>query len=198
MKFNIKQANDKLIAISFIFVVVLLAVSLVSNIIVGKMAWYFYTTQRTQTVPMIFNKPFTTTMNATDWNYIEMATLSFISLRLNVTPENVEAQHAVLLSFTPSEQRPALKKMLDVEAEYIKSNGVSTVFYMEKILTEPNTGDILITGLLKSNTTNGPLADTLKAYRLILPYVNGRSIIREFNEIPYKSVTQVAPNSGAN
>jgi conjugal transfer pilus assembly protein TraE len=198
MKLNIKQANDKLIALSFVSLVALLVLCLISNIVVGKMAWYLYTTQRTQMIPMIFNQPFTTSMNAADWNYINMSTLSFVSLRLNVTPETVDAQHAALLSYTPPEQRPALKKMLDVEAEYIKANGVSTVFYMEKILAEPNTGAVLITGLLKSNTTNGPLADVLKAYRLTLPYINGRSIITGFTEIPYKSVTQTSPTPGEN
>jgi conjugal transfer pilus assembly protein TraE len=48
---------------------------------------------------MLFSAPFAVSQNQADASYIEQLGLSFIALRLNVTPETVDAQHAQLLRY---------------------------------------------------------------------------------------------------
>lgn len=188
MKISVKRASDKILAIIFSVVTLALILSITANIAIGHLAYVFYTQQRITTVPMVFDKAFTTTLNSADGNYMNMAALSFITLRLNVTPETVDGQHKQLLYYVPSEHRSALKNALSVESDYIKKNGVSTVFYSDSITIEPTSGALIFKGTLKSSTSTGQLPDVPKAYRLDIRYHNGKPDLEEFTELPYLSV----------
>ncbi|AGO57695.1 TraE/TraK family type IV conjugative transfer system protein [Serratia plymuthica] len=186
MRLSIKNNSDKMTAIFIVCLAVLLVLSLVANSIIGRMAWYFYTTQRTITTPMFYNQPFKTSLVGTDWTFMNMSAMSFVTLRLNVTPETIDGQHKALLGYVDSDLRPALKKLFDVEAQRIKELNISSAFYMEDIHAVPETGDILIRGKLKSNTPTGPLDDALKKYRIRMSYYNGSVQIVNFTELPYE------------
>ncbi|MBD8109353.1 hypothetical protein IFT93_23615 [Erwinia persicina] len=104
--------------------------------ITGSLAWHFYRTQKTVTTPMMFDRAFTSTAAEGDAAINSMMVRSLINLRLSVTPETVDGQHAALLRWVPSEDRPEMKKALAAEAEYIKKNGVSTVFRIDDETTD--------------------------------------------------------------
>ncbi|MEJ1269017.1 TraE/TraK family type IV conjugative transfer system protein [Pantoea ananatis] len=48
-----------------------------------------------------------------------------------MTPETVDSQYKRLLSWVPPEQRSEMKKTLAVESDYIKNNGISSVYSIE-------------------------------------------------------------------
>lgn len=65
-----------------------------------------------------------------DASYIEQLGLSFVALRLNVTPETVDAQHQQLLRYVLPASQNSLKVHLAEDAKRIKDNNVNSTFYM--------------------------------------------------------------------
>jgi conjugal transfer pilus assembly protein TraE len=191
MKYQIKETRNRVTILVLTTLGTLLALSLVGISIVGTLAWHFATTQKTITTPMIFDRSFTSDASQGDANLNNMLVRSFVNLRLSVTPDTVDSQHAALLRWVPPEDRSELKKALAVEADYIKKNGISTVFRIDDETLDTGTGDIIVSGTLAANTSNGSLKldlpDVHKAYRLSVKYVDG--IIRLIN-FPEVQLTQ--------
>lgn len=168
--------------------IALLILSIAGNCITGGLAWYFATTQRTVTVPMMFDRPFSSTDATGDENVDSMMALSFVNLRLSVTPERVDAYHQKLLMFVPPENRSELKKVLSVEADYVKKHGISSVFSLNEEAVDSATGDILLTGTFRASTSNGggivPIPEETRTYRLHVGYIHGLMSLTKFTEIP--------------
>ena len=165
----------------------LLTLALVATCITSAMAWHFASSQKTITTPMVFDRSFTSDASQGDASLNDMLVRSFINLRLSVTPDTVDSQHAALLRWVPPEARSDLKKSLAVEAEYIKKNGISTVFRLEDEKLDTRTGDTLVSGTLSASTSNGSLKldmpDLHKAYLLSVKYVDGIIRLTAFPEV---------------
>lgn len=209
MKLEVKESRDRLLALLLLTLSGLLIVSVLANCITGSLAWYCYWHQRTITTPMVYDRPFSSTMDGGDDNLYSMLARSLISLRLSVTPETVDRQHARLLSWVPPEERSALKKALVIEASYIKKNGISSVYSIEHEATDPKTGDIIVGGTIHASTMNGTVAlnqpgsvrtatangvsrtdlpDEKKAYRLHIQYDNGLIRLTAFPEVAWPAI----------
>ncbi|WP_301950992.1 TraE/TraK family type IV conjugative transfer system protein, partial [Klebsiella pneumoniae] len=70
-----------------------------TNIIQGINNYRLQTEQKVAVTPMLFRAPFSGSQNQGDASFIEQLGLSFVALRLNVTPETVDAQHQQLLRY---------------------------------------------------------------------------------------------------
>lgn len=77
--------------------------------------------------PMQYNAPFSVSENQADADYLRMMTLSFLALRLNVSPETVDMNHAFLLSYVKTETLQNFTSVLDDESKRIKDNSVTGV-----------------------------------------------------------------------
>lgn len=187
MKYQVKETRNRVTMLALASLGSLLALSLVGTCITGAMAWHFASTQKTITTPMLFDRSFTSDASQGDANLNNMLVRSFVNLRLSVTPDTVDSQHAALLRWVPPEARSELKKALAVEADYIKKNGISTVFRIEDEAFDPATSDIIVTGTLSASTSNGSLKldipDVHKAYRLNVKYVDGIIRLTAFPEV---------------
>ncbi|ELY4112120.1 conjugal transfer protein TraE [Cronobacter turicensis] len=186
MKLSIKSNRDKITAIVFICLIAYSALSSVTNVIVGSLAWKLYFTQKTITTPMMFNRPFSSDSRSGDSSAMAMFANSFAYLRLTVSPETIDSQQKTLLGYVPAESRDNLKKMLDVEAERIKKSGITTRFEVSEI-REVEPGVMDISGKLSSSTTNGsistPMKDLQKTYRVEMSYQNGLISLQNFKEL---------------
>lgn len=186
MKLKIKDERDKQLSYAFIGLASLLVMSGVGNVLTGSLAWYFATTQKTITTPMTYNQPFTSDAVSADAAGLTMFASSFIYWRLNVSPENIDNNQKMMLSYVPSTERDALKKALDIEAERIKKGGITTRFDTKEIRVMTD-GSVEFNGTLKSATTNGaittPLKDQDKTYRLKISYENGMVTLHLFEEL---------------
>lgn len=190
MKLQIKESRDKKIALAFIGLSSLFAVSILGNAITGSLAWYFYKTRDQIITPMAYNQPFNTHVKSGDSSALSMFAMSFASLRLNVSPENIDSNHKILLRFVPSESRDAMKKALDVEADRIKKGGISTRYDMID-LVQTGDGAMEMKVRLSPSTTNGgiiiPLPQQDKSFRINMAYENG--IIRLYDFLELKPTT---------
>ncbi|EGT4277884.1 MULTISPECIES: TraE/TraK family type IV conjugative transfer system protein [Enterobacteriaceae] len=186
MKLSVKGNRDKYIGIAFLTLAAYSALSTVSNVITGSLAWKFASTQRTIVTPMMYNRPFSADSRSGDTSAMAMFANSFTYLRLTVSPETIDSQQKTLLSYVPAESRDNLKKVLDVEAERIKKSGITTRFEVSEI-REVEPGVMEVSGKLSSSTTNGnistPMKDLQKNYRLEMSYENGLIRLRDFREL---------------
>lgn len=187
MKLKIKGERDKQLSYAFIGLTVMALFSAAGTAITGSLAWYFATHQKTITTPMTYNHPFASDAVSADAAGMTMFATSFIYWRLNVSPENIDNNQKMIISFVPSDERDALKKALDVEAERIKKGGITTRFETKEIRVMNEPGVVEFSGTLKSSTTNGaittPLKDQEKTYRLKQSYENGMVYLHSFEEL---------------
>ena len=106
MEHGARQDTTRVIAVGFICLGTLFTLSLATNIIQGINNYRLQTEQKVAVTPMLFSAPFAVSQNQADASYIEQLGLSFIALRLNVTPETVDAQHQQLLRYVlPASRR---------------------------------------------------------------------------------------------
>lgn len=139
--------------------------------------------QRTVVTPMTYNAPFVVSKARADTEYFRMMTLSFLALRLNVSPETVDSNHEFLLSFVHPESRSPFKSVLIDEATQIKTNSVNSTFDTTKITVYPVDGRVDIRGVLRTYIGSGPGTTEIKNYRLKLDYANGFTRIVSFHEV---------------
>ncbi|WP_431734186.1 elongation factor Tu [Klebsiella pneumoniae] len=117
MEHGARQNTTRVIAVGFISLGTLLTLSLATNIIQGINNYRLQTEQKVAVTPMLFRAPFAVSQNQTDASYIEQLGLSFVALRLNVTPETVDAQHQQLLRYVLPASQNSLKVQLAEDAK---------------------------------------------------------------------------------
>ena len=182
MELTARNSSNKIIAWTMAALFLLLVLALVSVILLVVQNRFLSAHQKTTTVPMAFTAPFWTSESETSPGYMQMMALSFLSLRLNVSPETVDAQHEFLLSFARPGAQADFKVTLAGEARRIKQNEVSSAFYQTQIKVYPVEGIVDIRGVLNTWIGNGKPASEIKHYQLKLDYAGGVTTIAAFLE----------------
>ncbi|MED7793155.1 type IV conjugative transfer system protein TraE [Klebsiella aerogenes] len=139
--------------------------------------------QKRTLVPMAWNAPVTVSDTTADANWYRMNALSFLALRLNITPETVDSNHALLLSYVKPVSRDAVKKVLAVEAARIKRSDAVSTFYPSDFKIYPVDGRVDVQGILKTWIGNDKPITELKRYRIDMPYHDGMTFIGRFIEV---------------
>ena len=183
MEISARNSSTKIIA------VIILSLTTLVFILAFAVAWLAVTNraliheQRTVVTPMTYNAPFAVSETKSDTENYRMMTLSFLALRLNVSPETVDSNHAFLLSFVEPEAREEFKPVLEEEAAQIKASEVNSVFYASEINVYPVDGRIDVRGVLKMWIGNSKPSTEIKTYRLRLKYIGGFTRIGRFYEV---------------
>jgi len=183
MELSARNSSNKVIAWTMAALFMLLIFTLVSVILLVLQNRYLAGHQKITITPMAFNAPFWTSESETSPGYMQMMALSFLALRLNVSPETVEAQHEFLLSFAKPGAQPEFKVTLSAEARRIKQSEVSSAFYHTQIKVYPVEGVVDIRGMLNTWIGNGKPSSELKHYQLKLHYASGVTSINAFMEV---------------
>lgn len=176
MKIKIRRSRDKLLRYVFIGMLGWVIASTVAVVLISSLAWVLYSKQKTITTPMTFNVPFSSDASSADSSGMTMFATSFLYMRLNVSPENIDIQQKLLLGYVPSEHRDKLKKVLDVEADRIKKGGITWRYDIKELrMVKPGVVDADV--ILHPSTTNGNITTDLKeqarTYQLQMRYENG-------------------------
>ncbi len=124
MEHGARLSTSRVMAIAFIFMSVLIVLSLSVNVIQGVNNYRLQNEQRTAVTPMAFNAPFAVSQNSADASYLQQMALSFIALRLNVSSETVDASHQALLQYIRPGAQNQMKVILAEEAKRIKNDNV--------------------------------------------------------------------------
>ena len=183
MEHGARQNTTRVIAVGFISLGTLLTLSLATNIIQGINNYRLQTEQKVAVTPMLFSAPFAVSQNQADASYIEQLGLSFVALRLNVTPETVDAQHQQLLRYVLPASQNSLKVQLAEDAKRIKENNVNATFYMTSVRAWPAENRVDIRGELKTWIGDSKPYSEIKTYVLQFYRVDGVSWLARFGEV---------------
>ncbi len=101
MEHGARLSTSRVMAIAFIFMSVLIVLSLSVNVILGVNNYRLQNEQRTAVTPMAFNAPFAVSQNSADASYLQQMALSFIALRLNVSSLSHRTSSTLTLTRPP-------------------------------------------------------------------------------------------------
>lgn len=132
MEHGARLSTSRVLAISFIFMALLIVLSLAVNVIQGINNYRLQNEQRTAVTPMGFNASFAVSQNSADASYLQQMALSFIALRLNVSSETVDASHQALLQYIRPGAQNQMKVILAEEARRIKADNVNSAFFPDQ------------------------------------------------------------------
>ncbi|ECD4126882.1 type IV conjugative transfer system protein TraE [Salmonella enterica subsp. enterica serovar Enteritidis] len=173
MEHGARLSTSRVLAISFIFMALLIVLSLAVNVIQGINNYRLQNEQRTAVTPMGFNAPFAVSQNSADASYLQQMALSFIALRLNVSSETVDASHQALLQYIRPGAQNQMKVILAEEARRIKADNVNSAFFQTSVRVWPQYGRVEIRGVLKTWIGDSKPFTDIKHYILILKRENG-------------------------
>ena len=164
MEHGARLSTSRVMAIAFIFMSVLIVLSLSVNVIQGVNNYRLQNEQRTAVTPMGFNVPFAVSQNSADASYLQQMALSFIALRLNVSPEIVDASHQALLQYIRPGAQNQMKVILAEEAKLIKKDNVNSAFFQTSVRVWPQYGRVEIRGIRKTWIGNSEPFIDIKHY----------------------------------
>ncbi|EHY5319563.1 type IV conjugative transfer system protein TraE [Escherichia coli] len=182
MEHGARLSTSRVMAIAFIFMSVLIVLSLSVNVIQGVNNYRLQNEQRTAVTPMAFNAPFAVSQNSADASYLQQMALSFIALRLNVSSETVDASHQALLQYIRPGAQNQMKVILAEEAQRIKNDNVNSAFFQTSVRVWPQYGRVEIRGVLKTWIGDSKPFTDIKHYILILKRENGVTWLDNFGE----------------
>jgi conjugal transfer pilus assembly protein TraE len=183
MEYSAKQRQSKVVASIFVGLLVFLSLSMTGTIILGLENRDLRLNQPRHLIPMMLDKPFSISTTGADSNYLQMLGMSFILLRLNVSPETIDGQHKALLSYVDEESRPNLAAVLYDEARKIKSNEIASAFYSTNIAIDASRGTMDIRGVIRYFSGERPLTPSNKHYQLEFTFNNGVASLKHFLEV---------------
>lgn len=182
MRHSARISTNRVIAISFLFLFIALFLSLGTNVLQSFNNGRLQNEKQIIVTPMAYNAPFAISMNAASAELRLMWAMSFVGLRLNVSPGNVDAQHEFLLRYIRPGSQADLTVTLAEEARRIKQSGVTSVFHQTGYLVYPNNPRIEVTGILYTWIGNSKPEKESKRYILELEYANGVTYLTRFME----------------
>jgi conjugal transfer pilus assembly protein TraE len=183
MSVKAKISEQKVIAYVISGLICLLVLSLLSNFYLGWTNRTLVNQREKIVVPMAFDAPFVVSEQRASASFLQMMTMSFLSLRLNVSPETVDMQHGFLLSFVRSSVREDFAPILEKEAKRIRDNAVTSAFYQTRIQVYPHSRVVEVRGVMKTWIGNSKPLEEIKHYRLQLDYQAGVTSIEKFIEV---------------
>ncbi|MTC74216.1 type IV conjugative transfer system protein TraE [Providencia sp. wls1919] len=184
MEHQAKLNTNRIISIAFIFVVLLMVLSLIVNIKQAFNNDRLQTEQKIVMVPMLFNTAMGVSENSSDPSYLEAMATSFVALRLNISALTVDASHEALLTKVKPLAHNELKMVLLKEAKKVKDNDINSAFYITSLRVYPSEQRVDIKGELRTwiGGSDKPLKD-FKHYALYMERESGVTWLSKFVEV---------------
>jgi conjugal transfer pilus assembly protein TraE len=183
MEHSARLNSNRIIAIGFIVMALLIAALTVAVIIMAINNYRLQNEKQVVAVPMLFKAPFGVSQNSADASYLEQMALSFVALRLNVTPETVNATHSTLLMMVKPAAQNALKIVLAEEANRIRASNVNAAFFQTSVKVYPAQGRVDIRGELRTWIGDSAPEKKLKHYSLYIDRSEGVTWLAKFVEV---------------
>ena len=140
------------------------------------------TQEKTIVTPPVLEKAFWVQGEKVAPEYLEMMATFFAGLALSYTKDNIEGQVALFLRYTDPVAHGELATRLNAEAEKIRRNNLSSVFYPVEVRVRDKTQQVAITGDLVTMVGEQVTGRRRAVFALRLSYRNGRLFVAEFNE----------------
>lgn len=138
--------------------------------------------QMTVLVPMNLNAPMSVSNNFVSSQYLDESAISFINLRLNFDPDTIDNNHQIILKFVSSNSYSNIKNALDTEAKLVKSQGISSSFYINKIMINKKSMSVKVSGTLNRSVVDKPLKPVQATFLIKFKNDNGLLTLKKFVE----------------
>ena len=186
MNFSAHQHKLAQLASRFNLMVALAFGLLLTNILMGSLAWYMGVHQRIEVTPFTGSSSYVKSDAEVDVHYLTLMSENFIYSRLNVTPETVAANHKRLLAYVDAAHYGAFSARLNKEAALIQDKKISSHIDITGMRTDSRTLSCVITGSVKRFVGTRALPDARLTYTVRYHYANGRLAITQFTHTEEK------------
>lgn len=133
-------------------------------------------------IPMNLNSPMSVSNNVVSSQYLDESALSFIDLRLNFDPDTIDNNHQVILRFVSPGSYKKIKSALDQESKLVKSQGISSSFYINKIKVNKQSLSVMISGTLNRAVVDKQLIPVKATFLITFENDDGLLSINQFVE----------------
>ena len=165
-----------------IFLVVLLGAAMVTNMILAVFVIRMAGHQRIVVVPPVVHKTFWVEADRVSPEYLEQMGYFLMQLTLNVTPQSVEHQSKVLLTYAAPAAFGELRTALAAAAERLKRDGAATIFSAQDITVDERAMKVGVRGQLTTYVSDRRVSDVAKGYAIEFQYTAGRIFLKAFRE----------------
>lgn len=180
MHFKIQQHQVSLLKTRLQSTKVLLAGLLLSNVFLAMTVVFLNLSKRVEVTPFGGQKAYANSMLAVDGEYLKLMSENFIFLRLNTTPETVDAEHRQLLSMISADTYPLFVKKLEEEARLIHQQKISSHFDILHIQVDAPKRQCLIQGILHRSVGLRDLPVEKTSFVLQFQYRLGQLKLQKF------------------
>ncbi len=164
------------------FLVVLLLGAMVTNLILAVFVFRMAGHERIVVVPPVVHKTFWVETERVSPEYLEQMGYFLMQLTLNVTPQSVDHQSKVLLSYADPSAFGELRTALAATAERLKRDGAATVFSAQDITVDERTMKVGVRGQLTTYVSDRRVSEVAKGYAIEFQYSAGRIYLKSFRE----------------
>ncbi len=183
MDFTVQQQRLSQLAGRLNLMVMLVLGLLLSNFLIGGLAWYTSLHQKVEVTPFSGTSGYHNSALSIDTHYLSMMTENFLYSRLNVTPETVRLSHKRLLSFADVAYYPKLLEALNKEARIVSTKKISSYFEMKDMQFDEKKLTCKVTGTLKRAMGTRAFHEEHAAYTLQYQYHLGRLSLTQFTRL---------------
>lgn len=171
-------------------------VLLISNVMLSSFVMTATTTEKTIVTPPVVTKAFWVKGDEISKEYIEQMADYFSQQLLTYQVDTAQSRFDTVLHFVDAQHYAEMKSRLGSDAERIKRNEMSSVFYSQGIHIKEKSA--IITGELVGMVGEQIVSRAQKNYEIKFAYNNGALTIESFQEVQLEAGSDVvaAESSG--
>lgn len=109
-----------------------------------------------------------------------------MNLRLNFDPDTIDNNHALILRSVAPSDYSDIKKSLDIEADFVKKQSISSSFYINGISVNKEMLSVLIDGTLARSVGDKKLSLVKTKFQINFKNDDGLLLITQFFEVKTK------------
>lgn len=158
---------------------------LFSNVILASFSGYALLHQKRIITPFNSNVSYVASDSQVDAKYLDLMSVNLLDAHLDVTPENVQANNQLLLSYISPDAYAGFLKQLNEKTRIVKKEKMSSTFYRDKMQSYPNKLMTVVSGTLVQWVGYRQLQPMKKNYVLLYDYDGGRLKVRAIKEITH-------------
>ena len=183
MEYKIAQNTISMLSRLLRYAAILILFLILCNFLFGLLLWHQSGNEKTILVPTNLTKKSMVSSQGVDANYLLQCAMFFVDTRLDVTPNTIDANNQLILSHTVPQYYAKFKSGLDKEADLIKSQKVSSAFYVSNIQSNPSNLIVIVSGQLRRWVGERALASSQKTYQLHFSLNGSELFLTTFDEI---------------
>ena len=131
-------------------------------------------------MPPVLSQQMTISDVMPDASYLQQMGLFLISLRLNITPNNVEHNFKTFLDHVNSKIYGQVSVDLDAETQAVQQSRITSAFYPREQSIDADTLSVKITGRLDKYVGNRQISSKDQTYVLTFDYSKGSLTITDY------------------